>query len=331
MLQSRCQGKSRLNNTCQQIHKEFHSDYWDLRQHLEWRAQQIVSQWEFESHWRQLLEADQVQWDRTHMQSELKMRNPFHQECYARSCQEIEVLRRRCCKEENGVTRPMWIAKRVADWLGSQTFTRSVTRSQPFSLLPRRFGGRGETVASPFSSILGREAERPSCRGQREHREGLNQNLEEQYGVDFKDGDWPVSSTDTMDTWTRRVACAWWAPTAELRRGGFQESFAPARRRDFGARFDCGIFFGCRPFDGQVHIGTPSGSIRCRTVRHVNAQERWDTESCWASKEPRALQMEGCAGMSTSVQISLRLEVTGVRYTPDIDPPIIPKHKLGAR
>ena len=39
------------------------------------------------------------------MCSELEMKNRLHQECYARSCQEIEELRRRCYKEENGVTR----------------------------------------------------------------------------------------------------------------------------------------------------------------------------------------------------------------------------------
>ena len=34
---------------------------------------------------------------------------------------------------------------------------------------------------------------------------------------------------------------------------------ALARRGDFGARFDYGIYLGCRSFDGQAYIGTPSG------------------------------------------------------------------------
>ena len=34
---------------------------------------------------------------------------------------------------------------------------------------------------------------------------------------------------------------------------------ALARRRDFGARLDCGIYLGCRSFDGQAYIGTPPG------------------------------------------------------------------------
>ena len=33
------------------------------------------------------------------------MKNRLHQECYTRSCQEIEELKRRCYKEENGVTQ----------------------------------------------------------------------------------------------------------------------------------------------------------------------------------------------------------------------------------
>ena len=53
---------------------------------------------------------------------------------------------------------------------------------------------------------------------------------------------------------------------------------ALARRGDFGARFDFGIHLGCRSFDGQAYIGTLAGVISCRTVRHVSAQEKWDTE-----------------------------------------------------
>ena len=39
---------------------------------------------------------------------------------------------------------------------------------------------------------------------------------------------------------------------------------APARRGDYGARFDYGIHVGYRSFNGQAHSGTPSGVIRCR-------------------------------------------------------------------
>ena len=39
------------------------------------------------------------------MCSELEMKNRLNQECYARSCQEIEELKRRCYQEENEVTQ----------------------------------------------------------------------------------------------------------------------------------------------------------------------------------------------------------------------------------
>ena len=42
------------------------------------------------------------------MCSELEMKNRLHQECYARSCQENEELRRRCFSAENGATRQKW-------------------------------------------------------------------------------------------------------------------------------------------------------------------------------------------------------------------------------
>ena len=62
----------------------------------------IESRRELESLRRQSLEAnqwaDQAQRERIHLCSS-------HQECHARSRQEIEVLRRRCFQEENGVTR----------------------------------------------------------------------------------------------------------------------------------------------------------------------------------------------------------------------------------
>ena len=52
----------------------------------------------------------------------------------------------------------------------------------------------------------------------------------------------------------------------------------PARRGDYGARSDFGIYLGCRSLDGQAPVGTPSGVISCRTVRQVSAGERWDGE-----------------------------------------------------
>ena len=113
--------------------RKFYSDGWDLLEHLQRRAQQAIigensiqrnfylneykmelqklerrnseyalfeSQRELESQRRQLLKtnewADQAQRERIHLCSELEMKNRLHQECCARSCQEIEELRRRC-------------------------------------------------------------------------------------------------------------------------------------------------------------------------------------------------------------------------------------------
>ena len=125
-----------------QTHREFYSDERNLREDLERRAEQAVlgdnsaqrklylteydleiqnlerrnseyalieSRRELESQRRQLLEAnqwaDQAQRERIHLCSELELKNRLHQACYARSCQEIEELKRRCYKEENGETR----------------------------------------------------------------------------------------------------------------------------------------------------------------------------------------------------------------------------------
>ena len=82
------------------------------RQNLERRNSEyalIESRPELESQRRQLLEAnqwaDQAQRQRIHLRGELEMKNHVHQECYARSCRDIEELRRRCDKEKNEVTQ----------------------------------------------------------------------------------------------------------------------------------------------------------------------------------------------------------------------------------
>ena len=60
---------------------------------------------ELESQRRRLLKAnqwaDQAQRERIFLRSELVMEDHFHQECYARSCREIEELKRCCYQEEN--------------------------------------------------------------------------------------------------------------------------------------------------------------------------------------------------------------------------------------
>ena len=125
-------------------------------------------------------------------------------------------------------------------------------------------------------------------------------------------------------------------PTERLRGRGVQppvyelcekvlfSPLAPARRGDFGARFDKGIYLGCRSFDGQAYIGTAAGVIRCKTVRLFSAQERWDTEfvlritgTPWSPDGERA--------ENDKIRVDLP-QAGGDRgaHPPDVDPPIIP-------
>ena len=116
------------------IQHEFSSDERDLREHLERRVRQAIigensaqrklystendieyvlceSQRELESQRRQLRQAsqwaDHAQRERINLCSELERKNRLHQESYARSCQEIEELQRRCYKEENEDEEPL--------------------------------------------------------------------------------------------------------------------------------------------------------------------------------------------------------------------------------
>ena len=94
------------------VQRKFFSTEYNMEiQNLERRNSEYAlfeSQREHESQRRQLLEANQwahqAQRQRIHLCSELEMKNRLHQECYARSCQEIEESKRRCYKDENEVT-----------------------------------------------------------------------------------------------------------------------------------------------------------------------------------------------------------------------------------
>ena len=99
---------------------------------------------------------------------------------------------------------------------------------------------------------------------------------------------------------------------------------APARRGDFGPGFGFGIYLGCRSFDGQAYIGTLSGVIRCRTVRQLSAEERWDKEFVLSIKGTPSPD-GGVPEMSTSVWISLRLEATGERIRQILTHQFIPR------
>ena len=126
-------------------------------------------------------------------------------------------------------------------------------------------------------------------------------------------------------------------PTERLRGRGIQRlvyefgekvlflRLARARRGDFGARFDFGTYLGCRSFDGQAYVGTPSGVIRCRTVRQLSAQERRDTEFVLSNKGT-PWSPDGERAGDVNIRVDL-FEARGDRgvHPPDIDPPIIPR------
>ena len=118
--------------------RKFFSDGWHLRENLQRRAQQAIlgensdqrrlyltqynmeiqnlerrnseharfeSQRELESQRRHLLKAnqwaDQAQRESIHLWSRLGLKDHLHKESYARSCREIQELKRRCYQEEN--------------------------------------------------------------------------------------------------------------------------------------------------------------------------------------------------------------------------------------
>ena len=113
-------------------------------------------------------------------------------------------------------------------------------------------------------------------------------------------------------------------PVSELGEKVLFFPLVPARG-DSGARFDHGIYLGCRSFDGQAYIGTPSGVIRCRTVRQLSAEERRDKELVLGIKGTPWSPDGECAG-DVNICVDF-LEVGGDRgaHLPDVDPTIIPR------
>ena len=64
---------------------------------------------------------------------------------------------------------------------------------------------------------------------------------------------------------------------------GANRSTPTERLRELGEKVLCSglprrLWRKVRILDGQVYIGTPSGVIRCSTVRQLSAEERWDKE-----------------------------------------------------
>ena len=242
-----------------------------------------------------------------------------------------------------------WIAKRVADWLdffGSQTVTLKCDNEPAILALAQEIRRlRRESSITVFEHP--EEGEKQSnhlAEGSVNIVKGLirtlksstESNLRTEIGLSHPLIPWIIEHAAQLKN-RYMVGADGRTPTERLRDRGVQRPvyelgekvlFLPlalARRGDFGARFDYGIYLGCRSFDGQAYIGTPSGVIRCRTVRQLSAQERWDREFVLSIKgTPWSPDGERAGDVNIRVDLP---EARGERgaHPPDIDPPIIPR------
>ena len=122
---------------------------------------------------------------------------------------------------------------------------------------------------------------------------------------------------------TLHSSVTWWLPTAEpAKKLGEKVLFSPlppARRRDFGARCDNGIYLGCGSLDDQTYTGTLSGVIRCRTVRQLITEERSDREFVQSIKGTSwSLNGEGAGNVNIRVNLPQNGGDRGA-HPPDID------------
>ena len=231
-----------------------------------------------------------------------------------------------------------WIAKRVAAWLawlGSQTVTLKCDNEPAILALAQEIRRlrREDSITIFERTEEGEKQSNHLAKGSVNIVKGLIRTLKSSTESNLRT---EIGPSRPLKPWTIEHAAQFKnrymvgadgrTPTERLRGRGVQRPvyqlrekvlflpLAPARRGDFGARFDYGIYLSCRTFYGQAYVGTPSGVIRCRTVRQLSAQDRWDKEFVVSTKgTPRPRQTESVPEMSTSVWISLKLEATGVR------------------
>ena len=75
----------------------------------------------------------------------------------------------------------------------------------------------------------------------------------------------------------------------------------PARDGDYGAKFEYGVYLGCMNSNGQAIIGTASGTLRCRTVKPLAENLKWDADFARAIQgtpwDPRAQQADEGIGI----------------------------------
>ena len=249
---------------------------------------------------------------------------------------------------EKGNAAP-WIAKRVADWLdslGSQTVTLKCDNEPAILALAQEIRRlrRESSITILEHPEEGEKQSNHLAEGSVNIVKGLirtlksstESNLRTEIGPSHPLIPWIIEHAAQLKN-RYMVGADGRTPTERLRGRGVQRPvyelgekvlflpLAPARRGDFGARFDYGIYLGCRSFDGQAYIGTPSGVIRCRTVRQLSAEERWDKEFVLSIKgTPWSPDGERAGDVNIRVDLP---EARGDRgaHPPDIDPPIIPR------
>ena len=173
-----------------------------------------------------------------------------------------------------------WIAKRVADWLGwlgSQTVTQMCDNEPAILALSQEIRRlRREGSITIFQHL--EEGEKQSnhrAEGSvnvvkgffRTLKSSTESNLRIEIGPSRPLMPWIIEHAAQLRN--RHMVCAdGRTPTERLRGRGVQLPvyelgekvlflpLAPARRGDFGARFDYGIYLGCRSLDGQAYVGT---------------------------------------------------------------------------
>ena len=191
----------------------------------------------------------------------------------------------------------LWIAKRVADWLddfGSQTVTlkcdkepaipalaqeiRRLRREDSITIFEHPEEGKKQSNRLAESSVNIVKGLIRTLKGSTES------NLRTETGPSHPLTPWIVEHAAQLKN-RYMVGGDDRTPTERLRGRGVQRPvyelgekvlflpLAPARRGDFGARFDLVIYQSCRSFDDQAYIATPSGVIRCRTVRPIEREQ----------------------------------------------------------
>ena len=176
-----------------------------------------------------------------------------------------------------------WIAKRVVDWLdwlGSQTVTMKCDNEPAILALAQEIRRlrRESSITILEHPEEGEKQSNHLAEGGVNIVKGLIRTLKSSTESNLRT---EIGPSHPLIPWIKEhaaqlknrymVGADGRTPTERVRGRGVQRPvyelgekvlflpLAPARRGDFGARFDYGIYLNCRSFDGQAYVGTPSG------------------------------------------------------------------------